>query len=497
MMILPVQGLTEAENKALEANLRQLTEKRPRVVMRQNFYNTKKMLDKVGFSIPPSMAQLDAVLGWPTKAVDSLSGRIKLQGFVIPGTKGFNTDLEEIYNDNRMATEGPQTRTAALIAGCAFVAVTPGDVTKGEPEVLIQAMPASESTGIWDVRLRRLSSAMWLPDPEAMVNNRVILFTFDNTVMLDRDPGGDWRITRVKNKLPRLPVTPLVFHQQLGRPFGNSRISRAVIYLCQMAARSLLRTEVGAEFYSSPQRYAMGASAEDFIDEHGDTVSAWDTILGKTWLIGRDEEGNIPTVGQFPQATMQPHVEVMRLIATLYGAETSLPMSSLGIIHDNPASAAAIDAAWADMVQLAEQCHTEMGVAEVEIAQNALMTQRKLTELPKELKRLKAKYVNAATPTLAAQADAVSKMIGVGQLTPDSEVGLEQSGFDETDIARIKEEHAVAKAEQAKQLEAVGGALNGPTGNAGARPGQPVTGAKPRPAVGSGVPAPRPAPPGR
>lgn len=482
MMILPVQGLTDEENKALIANLSQLTDKRPNALLRSNFYNTKSILDKVGFSIPPSMANLNAVLGWPTKTIDGLSGRLNLRGFVIPGKEGFVEDLEDVFNENRMAVEWPQVQTSTFTHGCSFVAVTPGDIANGEPEVLVLTMPATESTGIWNVRKRGLDSAMWLPGPDDAINHTCVLFLPSHTLQMTRDDAGPWQVKRIPNALPRVPVTPVVYRAQLGRPFGMSRLSPAVIHLCRMAARSLLRVEVSAEFYSSPQRYAMGAKAEDFEDGNGDIVSAWETILGRTWLIDRDEDGNIPTVGQFPQMTMQPHVEMLRMITTMFSAEASLPVGSLGILHDNPASAEAMESAWADMVQLAELCQVELGVAAREIAQNIMMVKTKSSTLSKDMLKLKAKWGNASTPTLAAQTDAVTKQIASGMLQPDSIVALEQAGYDATDIARIRAEHEAARAEQAKQLATLGNTLNG-VGDAPSN-GTPAQG-QPSPAQGT------------
>lgn len=498
VMLLPIKGLSPEENRALIDNLALLTEKRPRALLRSNFYNTKNILDKVGFSIPPSMRDLDAVLGWPTKAVDSLSGRLKLDGFVVPGKSGINEDLDAIFSANRMMTEWPQTQGSTLTHGVSFVAVTPGDVAAGEPKTLITTMPATEATGIWDVRTRRLSSAMWLPDADNMLNKLCILFMREYTVQMTREDSGPWQIRRIPNKLPRVPVTPVVHRAQLGRPFGMSRISRPVIYLCQMAARTLLRTEVGAEFFNAPQRYAMGASGDDFKDASGNTVSSWETILGRIWLIDRDEDGNIPEVGQFPQQTMQPNVDMMRMITTLFSGETSLPVSSLGIIHDNPTSAAAIDAAWADMVELAELCQVELGVPAVEIAQNAFMTENGLEAVPEELLKLRAKWRNAATPTIGAMTDAVVKQISAGMLQPDSEVALEQAGYDRTDIVRIRKEHEAAEQRKQRSLRELGRTLDGVTdasGDEGAGPPQPGDQQQAGGAVGAGVAPARPAPP--
>lgn len=463
----PPADLQQDEIDALQKLHLQLAECHERNLVRSAYYNTLKTMDVIGFSIPPALRELQAVLGWPAKTVDSLSSRLNLDGFVDKGKSSMNEDLEEIWDDNRMTLEWPQAQVSTFVHGCSFVAVTPGDTSKDEPEVLIQTMPATEATGIWDVRRKRLESALWVPEVRAseMFPELGVLFLPNKTVTMSRvslsNGSYEWKIERIPNKLPRIPVTPLTYRSQLGRPYGQSRINNAVTYLVQLASRTMMRTEVSAEFYSSPQRYAMGADADSFQDENGQPISPWETLLGKVWLLGRDEDGNIPEVGQFPQMTMMPHVDMMRAIATMFAAETSMPVSSLGIVHDNPASAEAIDAAWADMVGVAEQCQTELGYAATEIAQNALMVSDSSTDL-KKVRGLRPKWRDASTPTRAAMADAVTKQVAAGILQPDSEIALEQLGYDETDISRIKAEHEKAK-EEAKQndpLAGLGGLLD-------------------------------------
>lgn len=449
----PYSKLTKDEALWTARCLNQLADKQAKSIKRSNFYNTKQLLEKVGFSIPPQMAGLEAVLGWPAKAVDGLTGRLHLRGFVQPKKAGLVEDLDAVWTENRMAVEWPMLQTSACIHGCGFVATTPGDEDAGEPKTLVQTMSATECTGIWDVRKRRLTCALWCPDPGGMTwNQTAILFTEENSVTMEREgAGGEWQVRRVPNPLPWCPVTLVALQPQLGRPFGKSRISKSVQYLTQMAARTLLRTEVGAEFYNAPQRYAMGANMDDFVDDAGNPVSPWETILGNIWLMGRDEETDqLPQVGQFPQATMQPNVDMMRMITTLFAGETSLPVGSLGIIHDNPASAAAIDAAWADMTSLAELVQVDFGVQATQIAQNMLMIERDLDELPKELKGLRPKWRSASVSSSAALSDAVTKEITAGVLLPHSRIALEKLGYDEAEIIEIQAEH---EAEEKKKTE--------------------------------------------
>jgi hypothetical protein len=403
-----------------------------------------------------------------------------------------------------MAVEWPQLQTSACIHGCGFVAVTPGDEDSGEPKTLVQTMSASEATGVWDVRKRRLTSALWTPSLEGTSTDiQAVLFTEENTVEMSRSGyGGEWKVNRIPNPLKRCPVTLVALQPQLGRPFGKSRITRSVKYLTQMAARTLLRTEVGAEFYNAPQRWAMGANMDDFVDDAGNPISSWETVLGNIWLMGKDEEGDVPTVGQFAQQSMEPNVSMMRMITTLFAGETSLPVSSLGVIHDNPASAAAIDAAWADMTSLAELCQVDFGVQAVEIAQNMLMIERDIEELPKELVRLRPKWRDASTPTKAAMADAVTKEISAGVLIAQSRIALEKLGYDEAEIIEIQAEHEEEEKKKAERdpLRVVPGALNGEPdagGDPEAQPGEPPAVESARGAVEPNVARTGPVPPRR
>src|SRR5215212_5490515 len=185
MTIIPIQstGLSDEEQRALSENLTQLTNCHNDNVRRSNFYNTKEILKDFGFSIPPTMTKFETVLGWPAKTVDALSSRLQFEGFVMPGDESINEELQDMFALNRMAVEWPQVQISTFTHGCAFVAVTPGDTDAGEPQALISAMPATEATGIWDVRRRSLKSALWVPDLLAaeVIPKMCVIFLPDHT----------------------------------------------------------------------------------------------------------------------------------------------------------------------------------------------------------------------------------------------------------------------------------------------------------------------------
>jgi len=457
--------LTEAEQFTLSALVAQLDAKRPRAAVRDAYYDGKKRLDRYGISIPPQMRDLETVIGWPAKTCDVLASRLHLGGFVVPGQSSADTGIEDIFAANSMSVEIPQAFVSTFIHGVSFVAVTGGDTSIGEPEVLIQTMSATEATGLWDGRRRRLAAALWMPvfDARSRKPQTAVLYLDDQVITLSKEYGGKWMAVRAPHKLGRVPVVPLRYRPRMGRPFGMSRISRAVISLTDQAVRTMLRTEVSAEFYSSPQRYMLGADESAFVGPDGQARTQWEAVLGKMLVIGRDDSDQIPTVGQFPQLSMQPHAEHLRSIAMMYCGETDIPPANVGIIHDNPSSADAIDAAWAGMVGVAELCQVELGSGLTEVAQLAVMTRDGLSSVPDELLRLRPKFRDASIPTKQAQTQSTVMQITAGVLRPDSEIALEQLGYDQTDIERIQSEHKRAVAgDRLAQLLSVAKTVSAP-----------------------------------
>src|SRR3546814_7117471 len=74
------------------------------------------------------------------------------------------------------------------------------------------------------------------------------------------------------------------------------------MYHTDAGMRTMRRTEVGAEFFNAPQRYALGADEDAFTDANGNPVPAWTIMLGRLLALSRDEDGELPQVGQFARS---------------------------------------------------------------------------------------------------------------------------------------------------------------------------------------------------
>src|SRR5690606_16405789 len=154
-----------------------------------------------------------------------------------------------------------------------------------------------------------------------------------------------------------------------------------------------------AEFFSAPQRYAMGADESAFVGPDGKPKGQWASIIGRGGAIGRDEDGKVPEAGRFPTQSMQPHAGDLRVVATLFAGETPLPLSSLGIVQDNPSSAEAIHASKEELITEAEWAADTLGAGWRRVMLLALMLRDNLTEVPREWLRLEMRWRDPSTPS--------------------------------------------------------------------------------------------------
>jgi hypothetical protein len=438
--LIYVPGLSDADQATLTELLNQIDAKTPRNLLRESYYAGKYVLRDLGVSIPPKFRNFEAVLGWPAKAVDTLSRRCNLDGFVIPGTDVANLGIDDIWQENRMEIESSMAHDSAMIHSCAFICTILGDEQSGEPPVIMMAKSAFDATGLWDSRRRELAAALSIIErSEGLTPLVMVMYLRDRVLIMSRDvDGGKWRVDTRKHNLGRVPVELLPFNPRLNLPFGRSRITRSVMSITDSALRTVVRSEIGAEFYTAPQRWALNVPAAAFED------GGWSAVLGRMIaleppLMDDELDPNFkPELGQFPQASMQPHTEQLRQWATLFAGETNIPVSSLGIVQDNPSSAEAIYAAKEDLVVEAEHADRVFGRGWVGAMRNAVMLRDNLSDEPDDLKKLQAVWRDPSTPSKAAAADAMAKAVAVIPSLADSDVALEKMGFSRTDIDRIR-----------------------------------------------------------
>lgn len=426
-----VAGVDQSELDTIKSLFAVWQSKYERNRVRSAYYDMKVRLKPSGNIPAEAMRRIEAVSEWPEKAVSALAERSVFEGFVTPGGEQDPFGLSGILSDNRFDLELPQAITSAYKHSCSFMTTALGDVAAGEPEVLVMAREATWSAALWDSRRRAVSAAMAITSTDDSGQPTAMdVYLPDAVLILSRRPSGAWVTDRRPNPLGEVLIEPLAFDPQLTRPFGRSRINRAVMNITDRALLSIVRAEIASDFYAVPRMYALGASKEAFEGGH------WQAAIDSWFAVTRDENGDVPTVGQFPQMTMQPLNDHYRTLATQFSGATGVPVSSLGIVTDNPPSAEAMYADDRRLTNTARAQNRVLGSSLKRVAQKVVRL-RDGRDLDDELRSIDTSWANPAFTSPSTSADALVKLSAVFPWLSESEVALEFAGFSHAEITRL------------------------------------------------------------
>jgi len=435
----------------LDYMLAQLYAKRARNQVQTRYWEAKHWLKDFGISLPPEMRNINVVLGWPALAVTSLASRIMFDGIA---TQDDNDDLKvnDLLADAMIEATMPLAVTSALVHSCSFLIVQCGRPGTDDPDVVVTAKPATHATGLWDAVTSRLTDCLSIIDEDSRgYPAKIAWYSRHHVTTFTFMANGKWQPETAVNPTGRCQAVMLAYRPELTKPFGSPRISRPVMALTDAAMRTLARSEAHAEFFASPQRYALG------VDEDRFKLDRWKAVMSHMLALGRDEDSNLPELGQFAQVSMTPHFDHLRAIAALMASEASLPLDALGIVHDNPSSAEAIYAAKESLVMEAISAERIWGTQIRQLVTTAVMLRDKQTEPPEALRRARVKWLNPATPSPVSAADAATKFLSAIPEAANSEVALEMYGLDDAKIMRLTADMRKARGQTAlEQLLAIG-----------------------------------------
>ncbi|MGH3367702.1 MAG: phage portal protein [Nocardioidaceae bacterium] len=438
---ITVADLDHGEQDALDELVTLWRTKRRRNALRAGFYDMKNATQHLMSSAAPNIVkQRSFVLGWSAIAVDKLNRRCNLEGFYDRAGRDLDSlGMSELVRENRLLQELSQAGTSSLIHAVSWIITTQGDTEAGEPEVLVTPRDALTGTGVWDTRRRALRSFLSLTDfdddgePVAMT-----MYLQPGVNVHMTKAGGRWRVERFHHAFG-VPVDPLRYKPRLGRPFGSSRITRAVMSIHQQALAAMIRADVNGEAYSLPRYVLMGATESAFQNVDGTPRPAWQAAWDAVWAIGDDDEApdNLARadVKQFHGQSPEPQNAHLRMLAQMFSGETGVPIGELGIIGDsNPTSYEAMSASRDDIISEAEQT-TDGWSPDLSAAATRALLMFNGGELPEGLEIL-SRFRNPMHVSRSAAADAGTKVIDKIPWLADSEVGMEIMGLTPDQIRR-------------------------------------------------------------
>ena len=322
-----------------------LTQKRIRIASRYIFYEMKNVTFDFGISTPPELKWWNSCVGWCAKGVDALADRLDFYGF-----KNDAFGLEEIFQANNKDILFPSGILGALIASCSFIYVSEDDT--GYPR--LQIINADEATGIIDATTGLLNEGYAvLERNNAKQPILEAYFTHEGTFYYQNGQLVDQRYYRIKEPL----LVPLIFKPDAKRPFGHSRITRACMSYVGSALRTIKRSEIAAEFFSFPQKWMTG------VDPDAEELNKWSAAMSAMMRFTLNEDGQDHVkLGQFTQQSMSPHVDQLKMFASLFAGEVGLTLDDLGFPQSNPSSYDAIKASHENLRLTAKAAHKSFNV---------------------------------------------------------------------------------------------------------------------------------------
>ena len=301
---------------------------RKRALIRFKTYDQKTRDNTPSITTSSDLKQIfNAVSGWSTSAVDKLADRLIFREF-----KNDDFNFEEIFGANNPDIFFDSAILSALISSCSFVYIRQVD---GERIPTLEVIEGTNATGIIDPTTGLLKEGYAVLERDA--EKKPTLEAFFEPGLTTFYKNGE-KEKSIKNTAPAPLLVPIIHRPDPVRPFGRSRITRAAESYQKLAQRTLERSDVTAEFYSFPQKYATGIDPDVKIDKWKATISTFLTF-------SKDSEGESPKIGQFTTSSMAPFLDQVRLAASLFAGETGLTMDELGFVSDNPSSAESIKAA--------------------------------------------------------------------------------------------------------------------------------------------------------
>ena len=332
-----------AQLYGIEYLQRLLNRKRDRVLLRYRYYDMKKLVRDFGISTPPTLRGVTSTFGWCAKAVDSLADRLILKGF-----KNDNFAIGEIFEQNNPDILPTAAIQAALIGACSFIYIYPSD--NGMP--VMQVIDGSDATGVADPVTGMLHEGYAVLERDR--DRKVVEEAYFEPGRTTYYRAGEAdRVFLHDLKYPLL--VPVINRPDATRPLGHSRISRACMSYVESAIRTAKRSEITAEFYSFPQKWVSG------LDQDAERMEKWQATISALLTFSKDDAGDRPTIGQFSQASMTPHIEQLRMFASLFAGETGLTLDDIGFPSENPSSAEAIRAGHENLRLMARRAQRDFG----------------------------------------------------------------------------------------------------------------------------------------
>ena len=430
-------GLGETDRRTLRELLDAASSVRERNLMLEQYYESERPVPSIGIDTIPDSVDPGVRCDWARKAVTSVSERVRLDGFVFEGDYE-DPGFERVVQANDLDNAFNRHIASELTHGCMFATVQ-----RSSRGTQVRLHSADTATALWDTAAGRVAAGLAIADVKRVdwsvtpVPVQVNMHLPGRVVVLKRLGAASWAAKSDPHVLDRPMMEALTYRATGTKPFGQSRITRTVRYLVDEVQRVMRYMAVSAAMYAAPMMVANGLTDEQY-DEM--SKKKWSLYTTSWMLATRDENGNTPSFEKIAASSPQPYIDAIATYAKLFSGATGVPLNSLGIVQDNPSSAQAIAASREDICIAAEDCINSNAVAMRNIALMAMAVEhnRTIDELSDEQKSVMPHFRNPNMPSLAASADAMTKIAGSLPGFSETREFLTGMGFDASEVESIR-----------------------------------------------------------
>lgn len=435
MATVPAIPPMNTQLEFLREMLQKLDEPLGRYSLLDEYYEGTQPL---AFLSPEAMAALGNRFGrmasnLPRLAVTAIAERLRITGF----------SDESLWADWIRCDMDQQSSVAhreALLLGDSYVIVWADPL--GRPWVTVES--AKQVAIDIDPGTRHITAAVkrWETDD----TTEAVLYLPDRITRYSANHVGATlgfeTIEVIPNPLGVVPVVNLRNSDRILDDYGSSEIDD-LMPLVDGLNKSLVDMMTTSEYVGRPRRWATGIELVERpkVDENGNPVldASGNPVIE---TVNPIPEGNRAMIseaadaafGQLPSADLTGYEASVRVLLGQVMAVSTLPAHYVGVFTDNPASADALRAAEASLTARAEARQATFGRAWEQVAK-LMVAVRDGTD-PALIDDIRVSWADAATRSVAQEADATVKLYQVGLLPRD--FALRKLGYSDKEINEIR-----------------------------------------------------------
>lgn len=306
-----------------------------------------------------------AHVGWGKRAVEMRANKTHFDCF-----ENDTMGLNELFAKYRVKEALDMVKEDVLVGGCGFL-VLAGD----------RVMPfnSQEATGTFDWHEQNLKDGVAVFRDETKrikgeMPNAYMKFTANETTSVE-----DGVVTITPNVIGRPLMGVLTHKSTTMRPFGRSVLSKPARDAIVDASRTVRQAMIAAHYYNSKVDVLLG------VDGSND-VNTLDRKTGDVLMVGTNEEGQMPQIGEFAQHAMAPFNDTIMTAARNFCSDTKLSLVNLGITSDAPQSTEALEIVNDDLRDSIQEWHRELGEQLKYFAVTLWMYENKIRNIDENLR---------------------------------------------------------------------------------------------------------------